>query len=57
MKQLYSAGFTLRSFKDAGVPWKELVIFLRATHTELVAAGYGLELDPKDKVFRDYKPE
>ena len=55
-KQLFhEAGFTLRALREGGAPWKELVIFLRVTHGELLAAGYR-DMDPKDKVFREYRP-
>ena len=56
-KQLFhEAGFTLRELREGGAPWKELVIFLKATHSELEKAGYA-GLDPKDKVFKEYRPE
>ena len=55
-KQLFAAGFTLRHLREGGAPWKELVIFLRATHAELVKAGFE-GIDPKDKVFKEYRPE
>ena len=54
-KQLHSVGYTLRMLREGGAPWKELVIFLRATHGDLLAAGYR-DMDPKDKVFREYRP-
>ena len=56
-KQLFhEAGFTLRELREGGLPWKELVIFLRATHAELAAAGFE-GVDPKDMVFKQYRPE
>ena len=55
-KQLKAAGFTLRELREGGFPWKDLVIFLRSTHAELVDAGFE-GLDPKDRIFREYRPE
>ena len=47
---------TLRQLREGGFPWKELVIFLRATHAQLVDAGYE-GLDAKDMLFKQYRPE
>ena len=56
-KQLFhEAGFSLSELREGGFPWKELVIFLRATHAELTAAGFE-GLDAKDMIFKQYRPE
>ena len=48
------AGYTLR---EGGFAWKELVIFLKATHTdELTDAGFE-GLDAKDMLFKQYRPD
>lgn len=59
MKQMRAAGFSLRDLREAGASWNELVIFLRATHAELLRAGYAAtEIDPKSsKIFREYAPK
>ena len=55
-KVLRAAGFSLRELREGGSPWNELVIFMRCTHAELVEAGYE-GIDPKDMLFKQYRPE
>ena len=55
-KQLQAARYTLREMQEGGFYWKDLVIFLRATHGELTKAGYK-NLDPKHELFLWYRPE
>ena len=55
-RDLKAAGYTLRQLREGGFAWKELVIFLRSTHAELVEAGFA-GLDPKDMIFKQYRPE
>ena len=47
-KQLRAARYTLRDMQEGGFFWKDLVIFLKATHAELTKAGYR-DLDPLDR--------
>ena len=54
-KQLRSAGYGLREMQEGGFFWKDLVIFLRATHAELAKAGYK-DLDQKHELFLLYRP-
>ena len=54
-KQLRAAGYTLRDMCQGGFFWKDLVIFLKATHAELTRAGYK-NLDPKHELFLLYRP-
>ena len=42
--------------QEGGYKWEDLVIFLRATHDELVKAGFK-HLDPKHELFLTYRPE
>ena len=56
MKQVRAAGCSLREIREGGFPWKECVIFLKATHAELADAGYE-GLDAKDLLFKQYRPE
>lgn len=54
-KQLRAARYTLRDMQEGGYFWKDLVIFLRATHWELTNAGFT-GLDPKHRLFLEYGP-
>ena len=54
-KQLRSAGYGLREMQEGGFFWKDLVIFLKATHAELTKAGFK-GLDPKHELFLLYRP-
>uniref|UniRef100_A0A7S2DER8 Uncharacterized protein n=1 Tax=Haptolina brevifila TaxID=156173 RepID=A0A7S2DER8_9EUKA len=60
IKAARDAGFGLRDLRVGGYPWKEAVIFLKATHAELVDAGYD-GIDPRDPainaLFKQYRPE
>ena len=55
-KQLQDALYSLRDMQRGGYPWKDLVIFLRATCAELTHAGYT-HLDPKHRLFLEYRYE
>ena len=54
-KQLRVAGYSLNELQEGGYLWKDLVIFLRATHAELTKAGFK-HLDPKHELFLLYRP-
>jgi len=53
-KQLHAARYSLHDMHGGGYFWKELVIFLRATHAELTKAGYT-GLDPLHELFMLYR--
>ena len=53
-KQLHAAQYTLSELQKGGYPWKDLVIFLKASHAELTEAGYK-NLDPKHRLFLEYR--
>ena len=55
-KQLYAARYSLREMQEGGFYWKDLVIFLKATHAELTKAGYT-DLDSKHELFLLYRPK
>ena len=55
-KQLRAAGYTLKQMQKGGYFWKDLVIFLKATHAELTKAGFK-GLDPKHELFLLYRPD
>jgi hypothetical protein len=54
-RQLHGARYKLREMQEGGVPWQDLVIFLKATHAELTKAGYA-NLDPHHELFLLYRP-
>jgi len=54
-KQLQAARYRLRDMQEGGFFWKDLVIFLRATHDELTKAGFE-GLDPKHELFLTHRP-
>lgn len=53
-KELHAARYGLREMQEGGYLWKDLVIFLRATHADLTRAGYK-DLDPKHELFLLYR--
>ena len=54
-KQLQAARYSFRDMQEGGYFWKDLVIFLRATYSELTLAGYK-RLDPTHELFLTYRP-
>ena len=57
-RELRAARYTLTELQAGGYSWAELVIFLRATYTQLVAAGFTM-LDRFNLLFLQYshRPE
>ena len=53
-KQLQAAQYKLLDMQKGGFDWRDLVIFLKASYTELTEAGYA-NLDPKHRLFLEYR--
>jgi hypothetical protein len=53
--ELRDVGFSLAALREGGYAWKECVRLLKATHDELVAAGFD-GIDARDPLFEQNRP-